>query len=684
MSGQFCGAFPINGKHSVQQLLIVIVFTLITGVVATSAAASTLEQQRKLYTQAKQQLSSGQISNYRKTKLRLEGYPLLAYLEYQEMRRVIAQPTRLLPPVNAERLKSFEKQYPGFPLRRALRQNWLWSLAKLPNKGSFIRHYQDVKDRNLFCSYLTAKVASGALSAATKSVKRHWETYGPPAKGCNEEVTQLIKADRLSNNWLVERLLLAMRDGNTKEVKYLSTRLPRGSAFRAKSFLATDKDPRDRNAERVTVARSGRRSGDDSLYTRLTIIHGIKKYARRDATAANDQWQVLSPRYNFRQIDREAVQDTLADRAARQKKSQASQWLDAIPANRLTKSMRDNRLKIALRNNDWHAVLTLARRLPSDVRNEPQWQYWQARSAEAVGDKRIQPKKLYQKLAALEHDEYYAFLAADRLNRPYNLKQRKTPTNRKLLNRLSARADIARTKELLAIGKKIDARREWWALQQRLSKNEQRQSATLAQQWGWHRQAIGVLSTLGERGDLQLRYPLPWQNIMEPNARKNEIPTAWSFGILRAESMYQADAKSGAGAYGLMQLMPPTAKQTAKRSGVRLRRNKELFQPATNIPLGTYYLGQLMNRFEGHAAVSTAAYNAGPNRVQQWLPTRNNVPVDIWVETIPYNETRRYVKKVMQYATVFDWRLRGEKQPSRMSTLMPEVTPRGGNLAMSR
>lgn len=690
--------FEPHHRSGIQHLAVSVMLGFFLWITTISlASAASLQQQREDYAQAKRQLNAGQYDSYRKTKLRLQNYPLLAYLEYQEIRAVIAKPTRQLPPANNERLTEFERRYPDFPLHRALRQNWLWGLAKKPNKSSFIIYYRDVQDRNLFCTYLTAKVASGKLDAAAKTLLRHWDKYGPPAKGCDDEVATMIKTDRISNKWLVERLLQAMREGEANEVKYLQSRLPPGSAARAATFLATDKDPRDRNRERARVARSGKREGDDSLYTRLTVLHGIKKYARRNAIDANAQWQTLSRTYSFRQQDKHDIQDELASRAALQQNSEATKWLAAIPPARLTETMRDSRLKIALREEngpDWDGLLTFANRLPAEVKNEPQWLYWRARAAEALSQKTKQKKsvrkanaqlaeQLYSQVAQLQHDEYYAFLAADRLNKPYALKARGTAANKRTQQQLIARPDVIRAKELFAIGKNADARREWWAIQKRLNKEQQRQSAILAQQWGWHRQAIGVLSVLGERNDLLLRYPLPWQEIVGPQAKKNEIPSAWAYGILRAESMYQPDAKSGAGAYGLMQLMPATAKQTAKRANVRLRGNRQLFQPATNIPLGTYYLGQMMNRFDGHAAVSTAAYNAGPNRVQQWLPKRSNIPVDIWVETIPYNETRRYVKKVMQYATVFDWLLRGQQTPRRMSELMPAVTPRGGNLTAS-
>ncbi len=703
MPGLFTGNpqqhLEIQHASGIQRLTGLAVIALALWITTASlASAASLQQQRELYTQAKQQLKSGKFSSYRKTKLKLRNYALFPYLEYQEIRAVIAKPTRLLPPANNQRLIEFERNYPDFPLHRALRQNWLWGLAKQPDKSAFIIYYRDVRDRNLFCTYLTAKVASGKLDAAAKTLRRHWAKYGPPAKGCDEEVATMIKTDRLSNSWLVERLLQAMREGETKEVRYLQSRLPSGSAGRAATFLATDKDPRDRNRERAKVARSGKRQGDDSLYTRLTILHGIKKYARRDALDANALWQTLSRTYSFRRQDKDAIQDELAYRAARQQLPIANQWLAAVPPDRLTEAMHDSRLQLALRaanGADWDGLQQFANKLPAEAQTEPQWLYWRARAAEALGQQSRQKnserqanakqaQRLYSQLAELEHDEYYAFLAADRLNKPYALRARSTTANQNIKQQLVARPDVIRAKELFAIGKNADARREWWALQKRLNKDQQRQSAILAQQWGWHRQAIGVLSVLGERHDLMLRYPLPWQEIIGPQAEKNEIPSAWAFGILRAESMYQPDAKSGAGAYGLMQLMPATAKQTARRANVRLRGNRQLFQPATNIPLGTYYLGQMMNRFDGHAAVSTAAYNAGPNRVQQWLPKRSNVPVDIWVETIPYNETRRYVKKVMQYATVFDWRLRGQQTPRRMIELMPTVTPRGGNLTASQ
>ncbi|HET7844155.1 MAG TPA: transglycosylase SLT domain-containing protein, partial [Xanthomonadales bacterium] len=210
------------------------------------------------------------------------------------------------------------------------------------------------------------------------------------------------------------------------------------------------------------------------------------------------------------------------------------------------------------------------------------------------------------------------------------------------------------------IGWSAEARREWAHAFARLEGDERRIAVALAQQRGWTDR--GPLSLLAAE-DLRyysLRFPIEHRGAIEAAARRNGLEAAWVLGLIRSESAWDPNAHSGADARGLMQLLPGTAKQVARRERVRYSAASDLYSPAVNIPLGTAHLRDELARFGGKEWVATAAYNAGPAPVARWLAQRPTLDTDLWIETIPYRETREYVARVMAFSIIYDWRLRNQ------------------------
>jgi len=195
----------------------------------------------------------------------------------------------------------------------------------------------------------------------------------------------------------------------------------------------------------------------------------------------------------------------------------------------------------------------------------------------------------------------------------------------------------------------------------------------LAQRWGWYSRAIATAASAGHYDDLALRYPLPFRQSFEQHASAASIPTTWALGIARSESLFMRDVRSRAGAIGLMQLMPATGRQVAREIKLPYSGLDTLTDPNQNIRLGTSYLGSMIARYDGNHVLATAAYNAGPHRVDRWLPQSSVVDARIWIENIPFNETRKYVRRVLAAETIFHWRLTGETR--RLSDGLPQVRP---------
>ena len=255
---------------------------------------------------------------------------------------------------------------------------------------------------------------------------------------------------------------------------------------------------------------------------------------------------------------------------------------------------------------------------------------------------------------------YYGFLAADELGMPYALAPTELQPDEAKIRTLAARPDVVRARELFFVGLEGRGRSEWDSLLGLLSDDQKLQAAILANRWGWHSRAIATAASIGEYDDLAIRYPLPYQQSFEEYSSIASIPSTWAYGIARSESLFMRDVRSHAGAIGLMQLMPATGRDVAKKINLPYSGLPTLVDPVSNIHLGTTYLSEMVKRYDGNPVPATAAYNAGPRRVDAWLPQDGAIDARIWIENIPFNETRKYVKRVLAAQTIFHWRMTGD------------------------
>jgi len=251
---------------------------------------------------------------------------------------------------------------------------------------------------------------------------------------------------------------------------------------------------------------------------------------------------------------------------------------------------------------------------------------------------------------------YYGFLAADRAGLSYQLNQRTVRYPANDLQTLAKLPAIERARELHAIGRVVDARREWTYAIQRMDKSQMLIAAQLAHEWSWHDRAIVTLMQADYWDDLEKRFPLAHRELVMTQAKQQRIEPAWAYAIIRQESAFTEDARSHAGALGLMQLMPTTAKQVAHSMRLRFTRS-DLLDADINVKLGVNFLRKVIDKFKGNKVLATAAYNAGERRVMKWLPKEGSIPADIWVELVPFNETRDYCQRVLTYTAIYEQRL---------------------------
>ena len=399
---------------------------------------------------------------------------------------------------------------------------------------------------------------------------------------------------------------------------------------------------------------------------RRIIADLILDWSRQDTSAAIGQWLGIRERFSFNDDRYYDTSRALAMRAAYRRMPEAHQWLQTFTARADDLELQEWRIRTALLAEDWQAVINSIAQLPRKEQEEDHWAYWQARALEQTG-RAADARSIYSELAELQ--SYHGFLSADRLQLDYSIYDEPIVPGSDLLGQLASEPALVRAREFHLVGLSTESRREWNNWVRGKSEPALAAAAVLASEWGLHDRAIYAAGLSNSRRAISLRFPLLYRSEVARASMDNAIEPAWIFGVMRRESAYIRDVRSSAGAIGLMQLMPRTARYVAGLQGKKDWRG-DLTESGTNIELGTFYLRHVMDRFDDHQVLATASYNAGPSRVGKWL-TDTTMDADIWIDTIPYTETRRYVRAVLAYAAIYEHQLNGE--PQRLSNKLRQI-----------
>jgi soluble lytic murein transglycosylase len=405
------------------------------------------------------------------------------------------------------------------------------------------------------------------------------------------------------------------------------------------------------------IARTGAFS-EDNRYVRVIIGHGLRRLARNDPTAAATAWQRLQDNHDFSAADAQAITETIVLALARQGTfpTRAPETLSAEVSPAFTSGMAD----AALQAQNWKELLYWTERLPPELAVDLRWQYWLARALERTHLGSERARLSYEALAGERN--YYGFLAAALIGREPRLNGAVHQDNPARAEALAKLPGLARALELYAVGDLINARREWYALLPTLDTEQQYLAARLAQQVGWVAQSIFTANEAGLRDSLELRFPVTYPDVFQRISHVTTVPQPFLLAVARQESAFDAQARSPVNARGLMQLMHPTASQVAGRIGTTAPSTTDLYDPAINIELGAHHLAHLLTRYDNQRPLAAAAYNAGEHRVDRWMKERKGQPMDIWIEGIPFQETRNYVKNVLAFTQVYG-QLLGKPQP---------------------
>ena len=404
------------------------------------------------------------------------------------------------------------------------------------------------------------------------------------------------------------------------------------------------------------------------------LAAGFEKLAHTNSASALDLLPALFARPNVTPALQARLQHAAALGAAYDHDPRAPAALDSVPTDAVDNQLEEWGVRAALWNGDFGKALAWIERMPAALATQPRWRYWRARAVAATaGPDAAAP--LFEEISGLR--DYYGYLAADRLHRAYNLNVRLSIDDPKAQTAMAADIGLIRAHELFACDMPDEAASEWSAVLGSADSAAKVQAAHLATRWGWYAQAIAVLAQAGEWDDVPLRYPRPYPDAVAAAAKLTSLPADWIWAVMRQESLYRKDAVSRAGARGLMQMLPATAAAVARRWHLPQAHKDGLFDPSLAVPLGAAYLRELLDRHAGELALSLAAYNAGTAAVAHWLPLKST-DADVWIESIPYSETRGYVQHILEHLVAFAYV--GGAEPPRLAALLPVVEPAAANL----
>jgi soluble lytic murein transglycosylase len=457
-----------------------------------------------------------------------------------------------------------------------------------------------------------------------------------------------------------------MQSRRTRLALFLSKYLDKEDRFWVRMWAKVRRDPN------FVMSVYDRFNDKDSQPLRWVITDGLSRMAVKDAPSAAQLWYEWKAQFKFSKTEQIRIERRLSLALVKDDPITGKTWLTKLELDTSDEDVQEFYILNAIQDQDWEIALDWMDRLSKEEQHSERWRYWRARALEATG--RLEEARSVFLLNA-DSRGYYGFLSADRAGMGYHFDHRPISYSVKDLSDIEQLPAIERARELYALNRIVDARREWNHALQQLDKPQKLIAAQLAHEWNWHDRAIITFAQAKYWDDLEKRFPLAHQDLVVGYAKQQRINPAWAFAIIRQESAFTHDARSHAGAMGLMQLLPRTARQVARSLRIRFSRN-DLLNANTNVKLGINYLKTVKDKFKGNDVLATAAYNAGHNRVRQWLPEEGIIPADIWIESVPFNETRNYLKRVMTYTVIYEQRLGKRPVPllERMLPISPNVT----------
>jgi peptidoglycan lytic transglycosylase len=638
---------------------------------ALTAATLTLQAMVSLAAPAEPDTSAPQefMAAMKKVRMRvpetpdspaLEAYILHDYLVAARLRRdVQSNPNDALDTTVDEFLKGRAAQ----PATRPLRREWLASLAERKRWDWFLPRSTDVTDPQLICDRLEGRLATGDTATLAQDTFARWNLVQKQPDECATVFAWLHAQGALTPDIVEEHTRAALAADNPRLAREFMVGV---AATRSAPLLQWIQLL---DAPKAALAMLSLNSATPVEPDALAA--GFNHLAFTDFTAASTLLPTLLNRPDMTPTLRVRLQRSSALGAAYSRSPTAVAAFLDLPAEANDTQVLEWRVRSALWAGDFPKVATWIEAMPPALAAQPRWRYWYARAVAATtGAAAAAP--LYAEIAGAR--DYYGYLAADHLDKNYNLNIHLSPDDTQAQATLAADPGMMRAHALFDCDMADEAGVEWAVELANAKPAVKIQAAHLASRWGWYAQTIATLAQAGEWDDVPLRYPRPYAILVSDASKETQVPVDWIYGVMRQESLFRKDAVSRADARGLMQMQPATAIAVAHRWHLPPPSRDSLFDPPEAIRLGGMYMRELLDKYDGRLDQSLAAYNAGPAALARWLPA-TTLDADIWIENIPYTETRTYVQHILEHIVAFA--TMRDAPPPRLSALLPKVEPQG-------
>jgi soluble lytic murein transglycosylase len=528
---------------------------------------------------------------------------------------------------------------PNTPLSNKLRDKWLYHLASLHNWSLFSQYYRPNNDLTLACDAQIAYFHQDQAAKALEFAKPLWlqGTSQPPA--CNQLFQMLLAHKDFSANLITQRIALALENRNVSLAQYLLLQYKPSRMQDIKTLQTIYQRP-------ATIANLQPGALQDEFY-----LYGLKRLISSNINQAVTLWNNVKTKKILNDNQQQSFLITLTIYKAMRNAEDTPTWFAKIKPAYYSDALLEWQIRFALKGQQWKQVDQLIGFYKD--KSNPCWQYWLARAKAAQGQKDA-AKAIYEILAKTRN--YYGFLASMQLNIAPTFQNEKPISNTAILKPYQPLID--KVANLYTTKQTLQASR---ILNDFFSELPKEDASALVywidQNLQWHGKSVYLSNTEILNNQLALRFPLAYKDTVMNYAKNYALPDALVYAIIRQESAFRDDVISTAGARGLMQLMPATASMVAKREKIGFTDIKQLFISQKNINLGVAYLSQLSKRFGNHPILMAAAYNAGPKQLQYWLKNHPPKKMDIWIETLPWQETRNYLKNVVAFYTVYQYRM---------------------------
>jgi soluble lytic murein transglycosylase len=557
-------------------------------------------------------------------------------------------------------IDTFLQAHMGQPVARNLRNDWLTSLANRRRWDWFLPRAGDVTSASLICDRLQGRLATGDTKGLAAEALARWSMPQKQPSEC-EPVFDWLRQQGLLTPALAEaRTRAALTADNARLAREFVVDVP---AEKAAPLLQCAQLLDSSKTALNTVAANPSMSVEP-----MALAAGFDHLARADSASALALLPKLLSRPDITPAMQVQLQRTAALGAAYGRDPAAVAAFDQLPDSSVDNDVREWRVRAALWAGDYGKALAWIGEMPAALSSQPRWVYWRARAVAATsGSEAAAP--IYAELAGLR--DFYGYLAADRIHRGYVLNAKASLDDKAMQSALAGQLGLIRARALFDCNLDDDAGLEWAVALTGADSATKLQAAHLAARWGWYAQSITTLAQVGEFDDVRLRYPRPYASAIAEASKLTQLPSDWILAVMRQESLFRDDAVSRAGARGLMQMQPSTALAVAKRWHLPPPQKDGTFDPPMDVQRGAAHLRDLLDKY-GQLGLSLAAYNAGSIPVARWLPPRA-MDADVWIENIPYGETRGYVQRIIEHIVAFAW-VR-DAEPPRLATLLPPVTP---------